>query len=672
MIPGRCDPDKQRWLFPQGGFFSAVLFLTSLAIVVPLHSAAADPEDESGDAYLDQLIDPLSLDSDTLYPGYEEVQEPEGLRSLSTEYRHFQDDPDVSGKSYEDGFILHGQRQTRDYGEFEMLATLRSDRPSDDSARDDSTGGRLTLRQYGFAAGSDWLLDNSAGVLRSDADPVLSSSFRINLPSTLVSGLQNWSRKGDTDLRFSAGKIGTLGIGRIEDFDTTSGTLASMGISHMLAADWLASAHVIAVNDSDDVPDHESGAMAVQYQSPDRRHRYVGHALVDSEGGNGIWLDGDDQLGRWRHRYGIFRMEPDLLWSDATITDDQQGIYTRSELRSPRYNLTVGTDFNENNVDDRADRPQSRISNLFVTGNRRFFRYTSLGGTASFNRVEPRNDLASEEARAVRLSSYVQQRFGFGTSRLEVFVADIERQGEDGDLHGVVWDQSWDLPRQLSLSTTLSHAKSDGLSDDEQRDSASALFSHAITADLDWNGSASYTRVKTASLPDTDNYNATLGAAWRFLRNWDARLDLTWTRAEEPVAVLADAFDVDEKTLLLSIRHSFRGGRPFSVAGNRTDSSGYGEVSGEVFYDSNRDGDRQAGERVASGVFVYLDRRYVRVTDSAGRFSFTTVPAGEHALSIAVEDLPLPWGLEDETPQPVMVSVRQNTIFNFALTRITE
>lgn len=639
--------------------------------------AAAEATDLLGNkvapasAYVDQLIDPQVADSE-LFPAYEEVQEPEGYRSFSTEYRHYQQDIDRLGKSYEDGFILHGQRQTLDYGELEMFATVRKDRPFESSMQDDTTGGRLTLRQYGFAASENWLLDNSLGILRSDADPVLSSSYRVNLPSTLVSGLKNWSRNGRTDIRVSAGKIGTLGVGQIEDFNTTSGSLASMGLSHAMSNNWLASGQFIAINDSDDVPDHESGAVALQYQSPDQRHRYVGHALLDSEGNNGIWLDGDDQLGGWRHRYGIFRLEPDLLWSDAAITDDQQGIYTRSELRSPRYNLTLGMDLNENNVHDRTDRPQSRLSNLFVTGNRRFLRYMSLGGTASFNKVDPRNDLASEEKRALRLSTYIQQKFGFGTSRLEVFIADIDEGADDGDVHGVIWDQSWDLSRQLSLSTTLSHAKSNGLDNDEQRDSASVLFSHSITHDLKWNGSASYTRVKTAGRTDTDNYNALLGAAWHFLRNWDARLDLTWTRAEEPVAVLANAFDVDEKTLLLSIKHSYRGGRPFIAAGNQTGSSGYGEVSGAVFYDGNRDGERQAGERPASGVFVYLDGRYERVTDQEGRFTFSTVPAGDHSVSVAVEDLPLPWGLEDETPQSLVVSVRQNSVVNFALMRINE
>jgi len=656
---------------------AAMLVLISLLLNLPAGVLAAetpdnaDASEESGD-YIDQLIDPFATDADSLFPDYEDIEEPEGLRSFSTEYRHYQQDFDRGGKSYEDGLIFHARRETRDYGEFELLATLRNDRPADEARDDDTTGGRLTLRQYGFALNKNWLLDNSVGVLRSDADPVLSSSYRFNLPSTLMSGLKNWSRSGQTQLRFSAGKIGSLGTGQIEDFDTTSGTLATVGISHAFGDRWLLSGQVLALSEADDTPDNESGAVALQYQSGDRRHRYVGHTLLDSESGNGVWLDGDNQLGRWRHRYGIFWLEPDLLWSDASLTDDQQGLYTRSELRSPRYNLTVGTDFNENNVDDRADQPQSRTSNLFVTGNRRFLRHVSLGGTASFNRVDPRNKVAGDETRVRRLSTYIQQRFGFGTSRLEVFIAATENGGENGDVHGIIWDQNWDLSRLLSLSTTLSHAKSNGLSNDEQRDSASVLFSHSITPDLDWNSSANYTRVKTAGRDDANNYNATLGAKWHFLRNWDARLDLTWNRAEETIDVLADDFDVDEKTLLLSIKHSFRRGRPFISAGNRTGSSGYGEISGEAFYDSNSDGERQAGEQTASGVFVYLDGRYERVTDNQGRFAFSTVPSGEHTVSIAIEDLPLPWGLEDETPQPVMVSVRQNSVVNFALTRINE
>jgi len=635
--------------------------------------AAADTTGQpDASAYIDQLIDPTATDADTLYPGYADAAEPEGYRSYSTEYRHYQQDIDKAGKSYEDGFVFHARRETRDYGEFELLATVRSDRPSSDAADDDSTGGRLSLRQYGFALNENWLLDNSAGVLRSDSDPVLSNSYRFNLPSTLVSGLRNWSRNERTQLRFSAGKIGTLGTGRIEDFDTTSGTLATMNVSHAPGDRWLMSGQLLALNDSDTVQDHQTGAAALQYRSDDRRHTYVGHVLTGSDGGDGVWLDGDNQFGRWRQRYGAFWLEPDMLWSDASLTDDQQGIYTRSELRSQRYNLTVGTDFSENNIKDNNALPKNRFSNVFVTGNRRLQRTTSVGGTASYLNIDPRNAAAGDESRVIRLTGFVQQRFDLGDTRLEITTADIKKNSDNGNIYGVTWDQNWNTYRWLTLSTTLAHEQSSGLSDNDKRDSASVLFSHNASPDFQWNGSATYARVKTNGEPGRDNYNVVLGSAWQFLPDWVAHLDLTWSRAEENTGVLDEMFDVDEKTLFFRIKHSIRSGRAFTTAGNKTGSSGYGEVRGEVFYDDNRDGVRQAGERAASGVFVYLDNRYERVTDNEGRYSFNTVQAGEHAVSIAVEDLPLPWGLEDDAPQPVVVSVRGVADVNFALTRIVQ
>ena len=645
-----------------------------LVCMTTLPATAADTPDSAaeGSAYIDRLIDfPEGAPPDDDALDDIEPEQPAGLRVYTTEYRHYQEDTDSTGRSYEDGLIFNARRETLHYGELELLATARSDRPSRRARDGSSTGGRLTVRQYGFAASEDWLMDNSGGVLRSDADALVSSSFRLNLPSTLLSGIKTWTRTESTELRLSAGSIGDLGTGRIEDFSTTSGKLAALGLSHALDSNWSAGAHMIALNDSDDVEDHETVAMALQYRSVDDRHRYTGHVLGGTQGGEGVWLDGDNRLGRWRHRYGLFRLEPEIRWSDASVTDDQQGLYSRSELRAPRYNVTVGTDFSENNVKDRNDRPQSRTSNVFVTGNRRLRRQSSAGGTLSLNHVDPRNDLAGEDAHVLRLSGYIQRRFRPGNSRLELFLADIEDSGDNGNAYGLVWDQDWDLLPALSLSTTLEHLQSTGL-DDERSDRASILFRHEVSPTFNWNGSGSYTRIERDSRSDSDNYNATLGAAWRFLPQWDARLDLTWTRAEEDADLLGNEFRETEKTLLLSIRHTRKRGRPMLAVGSQTGGSGFGTIRGQVFYDANRDGIRQAGERAASGVFVYLDRRYERVTDADGRFEFTPVPAGEHTLSLPVEDLPLPWGLDDETPVPVDVPVRVTREVQIGLTRIDE
>ena len=118
---------------------------------------------EESETYIDQLIDFDGTDGWARFQDIDDEEQPEGLRSYSVEYRHYQDDMDRGGKSYEDGIILHARRETRDYGEFELLATVRDARPSDESSFDDSSGGRLTLRQYGFALNKDWLLDNSIG-----------------------------------------------------------------------------------------------------------------------------------------------------------------------------------------------------------------------------------------------------------------------------------------------------------------------------------------------------------------------------------------------------------------------------------------------------------------------------------------------------------------------------
>jgi hypothetical protein len=165
---------------------------------------------------------------------------------------------------------------------------------------------------------------------------------------------------------------------------------------------------------------------------------------------------------------------------------------------------------------------------------------------------------------------------------------------------------------------------------------------------------------------------ASLALYWRFLPDWDASLRATHNRVDAAPVNVVTGLDEDETTLLLTLRYSRSSGRPFSVMGQQAAGKGYGEISGVVFYDANGDGIRQAGEAVASGIYVYLDRRYETVTDNQGRYSFDPVASGSHEVTLALEDLPLPWGLLDETPQRVSVSVRQRSAADFALQQINQ
>ena len=73
-------------------------------------------------------------------------------------------------------------------------------------------------------------------------------------------------------------------------------------------------------------------------------------------------------------------------------------------------------------------------------------------------------------------------------------------------------------------------------------------------------------------------------------------------------------------------------------------------------------------EEVAVGAVVILDGRYEARTNQFGNYSFEPVPTGEHELIVLTDELPLPWGLEDETPRSLSVSFREEASLNFALT----
>jgi hypothetical protein len=106
--------------------------------------------------------------------------------------------------------------------------------------------------------------------------------------------------------------------------------------------------------------------------------------------------------------------------------------------------------------------------------------------------------------------------------------------------------------------------------------------------------------------------------------------------------------------------------------GRATGEVGSGRIVGWVFFDDNNDGVRQASERPAAGVIVYLDGRYSVTTDNDGRFEFVPVPTGPHALRLSVERVPLPWGLADEAPRKVDVPLRDAATVEIPLSRISQ
>ena len=69
---------------------------------------------------------------------------------------------------------------------------------------------------------------------------------------------------------------------------------------------------------------------------------------------------------------------------------------------------------------------------------------------------------------------------------------------------------------------------------------------------------------------------------------------------------------------------------------------------------------------------LFRSRRYRTVTDNDGRFEFGPVPTGAHEISVAVERVPLPWGLLDESPRRADVPLRGAAIVDIPLNRLNQ
>jgi hypothetical protein len=653
-------------LFFCGTGFSGPLQAAEVSSPSP---AAATVAPVAGVIYQDLLIDP-GLDGQLFAEElYEQEAEPEGRRFLSLEYQHYRERQDPDDLN-ENGLLLNGRRETRDYGEFDLQAAIR--RGDHQPLSESSGSGRVFVYQYGFALDEKRVMDNTLGVLRSSADPMLTSSFRLNLPSTLLAGGQTRVTHDEVSTLYaSAGRIGQLDSGQIQGFDLQDGEQYALGYSRKLDNKWRAGAHLVSVNGSENTRDHQSVVTALQYEDPGTRDRYISHALVDSNGQYGLWLDGDNRIHDWRYRYGVFRLEPGLLWSDSTPANDQQGVYLRTETQRLRYNVTAGLEAYQNDIDRQSGIAGANFYNGFVNGTWRMTRKTSVGGTLNLRDIAAR-DVQAHDSHAYTLSGFVSHAFPVGRTRLQLQAAELEQSGKNGNAYEIIWDQDWDVSRDLSLSTSLSHATENGLDENVDRSEASLLVRHNVTSELNWNGDISYAHLVKDSGDRQNTFYASLALGWNFFPHWDVSVRATYNKADVEIAGISSADIDNDATLLLNLRYSKSSGRSFTRIGNDTDNKGYGSIAGTVFFDDNGDGRRQAGERVAVGVFVYLDRRYQAVTDSDGRYVFDSVPSGKHAMTLAEEDLPLPWGLLNESVFQVQVDVRKSTTLDFGLRRINE
>lgn len=660
--------------------YSKCIFGHIACLLLPFWQCALAAEEVPAEAgataaYVDQLIDP-TIGPDDYDPVYRKlVEQPQGRRYFGAQLHHFSEDRTGQGVTYENGLLLNWRRETRNFGELEAEGALLDISADAGRSEQPSTGTLLTLRQHDFAITNDLLMQNSVGIDRTWFDSRLASSYRFKLPSSLLLGANTQLTSSTGDFRFSAGRLGRLDSGQVQTFDTTDGSIISAGFSRDQSDKLHTGFQLVHVDGASNVADHESFAGVVEFRDAPGGSTYQGHLLVDTEGAAGVWLDAEVYSGRWRNRFGAFRLGPELLWTDAAMANDQQGFYTRMDMQTLRYQLAGGLEYNTSDIEDDPLRSGTRNITAFITGNRRLGRLSSIGGALNLRDSSSTDNVVASDSRTIRMTVHGSHQFDVGTTRLQLMLADIENGPNHGSGSGITWDQSWDISRAIMLSSTVGFETESGTGNDESRFTTGLLALYEYSSRLRWDASINWTRTDNDTTGISMNsVNASAALLWRFLPGWEAslRAGINDSREDSSGALAGTDFDDVERTVFLSIRRDMTSGRPFDRYGADKGKTGYGSVEGVVFYDENRDGIRQAGERTAAGAYIYLDRRYQKITDRDGRFEFTPVPVGPHSLSIAVEDLPLPWGLDDEGPRPLSVNIRERASVSIPLVRYDE
>ncbi len=619
-------------------------------------------------AYVDQLIDPAAAAAEEARQIEEEAQPP-GRRSVALEYRVEGRYPPGTRHSLEQGMNLQVRRETLNYGDFLLDAGVRDTQPPEGSLAQRRNGARFTLFQERFPLGVGWLADSAIGVVRTPPSFLVNSSYRIFLPTSLVSGATTVAADGRRQVIAFAGHVGRLEGSAVQTFDPTTGTLAGAGYSQRFG-NWNVGGQAIALRGNAEVRDHTAATVAAEYGFQGGLRHHKAQLVVDDDSNVGAWFDGDLTTGRLRQRFGLFHLDPELAYGDGAIANDQRGAYWRGDYHMLRYTLSGGADLGETNLRGDPRRAATRSASAYGTFSLRIDRNLTVGGGLTLARAHSRFTL-SARATTVSGNAYAAWSNALGLSRLDLTAFRGTSTGVPDNIQDrVSWSQDWPDLGWTHLTSTVSYAREDSQAGPTRRASVGLSARGSLPLDALWDASVVYGRVDTDAGTEND-VNVSASSTWRLTRHWSALAQVS-VSTFDPLPPLPGGPELPlqrDKRFLLGLRYEESSGTPYQVLGLRA-GVGSGVLQGTVYFDENGDGSRQPTERGAPNVTIYLDGRYPATTDSQGRFAFPVVTPGSHALRILSETLPLPWTFADDRPLLANVPLRGAAQVDVPLTRI--
>lgn len=643
------------------------------AVSLNAPAVAADVPQPEPEGYTDQYL--FAGEVAVYDDGEGRDNEPFGQRLFATELIYYRSDDDLLGDEIEQGGRALWRRETLHWGVIDAEIQF-SDIDSDYFNRDgNGTDTLFTVRQSAMPVSDILTLNNTFGHHRTGISSLLHSGYRYRLPSSPILGSSTELSGIASSLRFTTGKTGVYRGVSLPHFEETGGRLTTLAYETQAGEDFEFGSEVAYVENDTNVRDHTSLLLAGRYLEPDGSQEHAARLLADDDGNLGLWTDSYQELRSGRSvRYGGFYFAPDLSWTDEPIATDQMGLYLRGDMNSYRYSLSGGYDYAETGLGSDG-LASSKSHSTFFTSNLRASRHVGLGLNANLAFRQFSGGIIEDDQVAWRVNTFASLVTNLGQARLELFNAEL-----DSDInfnrrsqHGFWSSFDWRLPQNLRLTNEVRVEWDDDIRGNTRRDEISTLMRYDLLDNVSLGLNGSIYRTEGDSFNADEGYSFNADARWTFLRNWYASLSANYNTATydiDSAGLLIRSQTAGSNSLWLSFGYSKASGRPHQTFGRANGLAGTGRISGQVFMDENRDSIRQPTERAAAGVTVLLDGRFEARTDAQGRYSFAPVPTGRHEVRVLTEDVPLPWGLEDERARPVEIGFRREAYMAFPLRRI--
>ncbi len=639
-------------------------------------SAVAQSETDISSAYSDvYLLDSDSLPDDSYSDENENLT---GRRFFAAEAVIYHNDTSSFGEELEQGLRMRWRRETMRLGLIEADVVVSNiDRQFTIDQRN-SADAMITLRQSFVPISDTLLMNNTIGNHRTVTDGQLGGGYRVRLPSSPLLGVTSEVGDSTQSAQLFAGRTGRVVGIALNQFEDDGGTLFGGSFKKDFSPRLSAFGEIVSYSGNEFIREHSSMLAALGITNEAQTSFLDLSILADDDANFGAWADAERVLGsNTRLRFGAFVLDEELAWMDKPIANDEFGAYLRTDRQSESYQVSVGYDYVKTGIGSSA-LGSSEVHNVYFNGSFRFTRNLSLGSSGTIG-SRSRDDTQNDDDLTWRLNNFAFYRSPFGTSRLEYFFGEIDR-GSDSELRrtlGFLINHNWRMPQSMRLSTELRLEEEEGDLFTTLEREANVNFRLDLSDELSWGMNASYFSNTSDQIETQDGMSANVDLLWEFTPNWSASLVMSRNAARFDPATnvpsptpLVDS-ETTGNTFWLTVGYRKSGGQSIQALGNGQ-GLGTARIQGEVFFDENGDFVRQPNEAPVVGAVVLLDGRYETRTDARGRYLFEPVRAGSHYVNLVVSELPLPWGLRDETPQMMNVGLRRYGEVNFAVVRLDE